>query len=287
MVSFAKFGDRISGIGGTDARIIASGDWSDLWEEKTGLRQSPNLDHIFKVQLGKHTEPLHAEWYIRQTGHQLTDPGNHPSLIIGVTPPEPFMFATFDRWIVPLECPLEMKHTHAGNNLEDCALFYMPQLQHQMMVAGVDRLIFSIIRGNEEPVHGTVSFDQDYCDKLLELERGFWDYVTRKERPPAIGVDTLKIAAAAVTIPINDRRPYDYTTNNEWVSKAGEYQQLKPQADRFKEVDKELRALIPADASLVEGGGLILKRDARGAFRCTITDTAQPASLGLSESTEA
>jgi hypothetical protein len=48
--------DRTTGIGATDARLIMAGDWHQLWLEKTKRAQPPNLDDIFRVQLGKVTE---------------------------------------------------------------------------------------------------------------------------------------------------------------------------------------------------------------------------------------
>lgn len=277
MPTFLPYGNRLDGIGGTDARQIMTGDWDQLWEQKTGLTQPPNLEGIFRVQLGKFTEPFHARWFARQTGYKLDDPGDQPTVIKEVAPShDPWMFATFDRWIIDMDVPLEMKHTYSGNSLEDAATYYMGQLQHQIVCAGTNSCIFSIIQGNSEPIHGVVARDEPFIAKMLELERLFWGYVTRKERPPAIGIDVAEVKGLADSVPINGRKAYDYTTNNEWVAKAGEYLLLKPKADEFKVIDKELRELIPADASQVTGGGLLLKRDARGAFRTTILDDKEP-----------
>lgn len=267
---FRPFGQRRTGIGGTDARRIAAGEWLDLWREKMGEIEPPNLEHIFRVQLGLATEPLHARWFFRQTKLKLVDPGDEP--ITTAHAPEPFMFATLDRWVVDRFCPLEMKHTHGGNSLHACAEYYMAQIQHQAMVTGADKVILSIIKGNDEPEHVVVSRDEAYCTRLLEQEREFWGYVEREERPPALDLSDPDLPVLAHVVPIDGRKPYDLGTNNAWVDKAADYVRLKPHADAFKAVDKELRELIPADASIVTGGGLQFKRDARGAYRCTILE---------------
>jgi predicted phage-related endonuclease len=260
---------RNEGLGGTDARRIAAGEWRDLWLEKRGGKPV-DLSHVFKVQLGLATEPLHAEWFIRQTGKPLKDLGDFP--MTSDQAPEPFMFATLDRWIVPDEMPLELKHTNEFATLESSAAYYMAQLQHQLMVTNCSLLYFSIIRGNNEPVHGTVQRDDAYCAKLLAQEQEFWRMLQAGEEPPVMGNEDPDMTAMVPEIPINGRREYDLGKNNEFVSVAADYRRLKPQADEFKVVDKQLRTLIPADASVVRGGGLTLKRDARGAFRCTIEE---------------
>lgn len=269
------FGPRNGGIGGTDARIIATGDWLALWEEKTGRRPPPNLDHVFKAKLGLFTEPLHAEWFTRLSGIPVMDPGDEPMTTAAA--PAAFMFATFDRLSLAADftapaTPVELKHTNERATLEDKAQFYMAQLQHQMMVSGAITCWFSIIRGNNEPIYGLVNRDEGYCARLLEQEKLFWRHVLEDEAPPAVGNGDDELAAIAPQIPINGRKPYDMSRDNQWVTWAAEYRELKTAADSFKAVDKQIRTLIPADASTVSGGGLTFKRDARGAFRCTIEE---------------
>ena len=268
---FQLFGPRAKGIGATDAKKIAEGKWLELWREKMGEITGPSDEHIWVMALGKATEPIHAKWFFKQTGLQLLDPGDEP--VTTEHAPEKWMFCTPDRWVIDRFCPLEMKHRAEWFTLEACVVEYMPQLQHQMMVTGADKIILSVIRGNQEPVHGTVSRDQEYCDHLLAQEREFWGYMTREERPPALEMIDEVLPELAIRVPVNGRRPYDLGKNNAFVSKAAEYLNLKPYADNFKIVDKEIRELIPDDASIVTGGGLQFKRDARGAYRCSILET--------------
>ena len=60
--------DRKGFIGGSDLYTIMKGDWHDLWLGKTGRKEPENLDHIFRVQLGTHTEQFNLRWLERDTG---------------------------------------------------------------------------------------------------------------------------------------------------------------------------------------------------------------------------
>jgi hypothetical protein len=55
--------------------------------------------------------------------------------------------------------------------------------------------------------------------------------------------------------------------NNAWANFAGEYLETRLAADRHESAKKELKALVPEDASKCFGHGIIIKRDKRGALR--------------------
>ena len=63
-------------IGGSDARIIMSGDEAALirlWKEKRGEAEPEDLSDNLVVQLGVATEALNRTWYERNTGRIITD----------------------------------------------------------------------------------------------------------------------------------------------------------------------------------------------------------------------
>jgi predicted phage-related endonuclease len=63
-------------IGGSDARIIMSGDEAALirlWKEKRGAIEPEDLSNNLVVQLGVATEALNRTWYERNTGRIITD----------------------------------------------------------------------------------------------------------------------------------------------------------------------------------------------------------------------
>lgn len=264
--------DRTHSLGGTDARVIASGDWLELWEQKIGKRAAPDLSRVWKPQLGLLTEPLHAKFHGYQTGDVVNPLPDAPLTTKKAFEEMPFVHVTLDYHILGEGfLPLELKHTNERNDLRGCATYYMAQLQWQMMVTGVDALRFSIIRGNNEPEWGLVERDADYIATLYGQAKAFWWCVENKVAPESVSTEApAALGKMAAGVKIDGLKPYDMAASNEWVATAGDYIAQKKASDLFKETDKKLRGLIPSDASEVKGGGLSFKRDARGAYRVTI-----------------
>src|SRR5947199_10776901 len=66
--------NRNAFIGGSDARIIMSGDEAALlrlWQEKRGEAEPPDYSGNLLVQLGLATEPLNRRWYEHATGEVI------------------------------------------------------------------------------------------------------------------------------------------------------------------------------------------------------------------------
>ena len=57
---------RSKGLGGSDAERIMSGDWYQLWAEKTKRVVPEDLSRVLPLQMGKATEAFNAHWV--QTG---------------------------------------------------------------------------------------------------------------------------------------------------------------------------------------------------------------------------
>ncbi len=259
-------GDRRLGIGGSDATRIAKGEWLDLYREKTGETSAPDLSGIFRVQLGVLTEPLHRSWHARQTECGIVHDG-FPQWNPAYNN-RAFMYASLDGWVPADDCPLELKHTNEHNNLRNAAQYYMAQLQHIMLVTSTPRMRFSIIRGNNEPEWGYVDADPEYQRTLVGMEDQFWWHVT--ERVPPENTNSAaqaELEALAPKIPINGFKPYDYDTNNMFVDLAASYVINKDAAARFDAAKKELKELVPADASEVTCRHLTIKRSANGSLR--------------------
>ena len=69
----------------------------------------------------------------------------------------------------------------------------MPQLQHNMAVAGDQRAMLSVIFGNHKYEMFEIAADWLYQLELLEAEEQFWDCVQTGKEPVAMA------AAAAAT----------------------------------------------------------------------------------------
>jgi predicted phage-related endonuclease len=86
--------DRMSYIGGSDARIIMGKDEKALhrlWREKRGEAAALDLSGVLIVQLGLVTEDLNRRWYQLNSGHRISDIQRH-----AIHRTMPWMAATLD-----------------------------------------------------------------------------------------------------------------------------------------------------------------------------------------------
>lgn len=253
--------DRTQGIGGTDARLIMAGHWHELWLEKTKRRPPPDLSKVFRVQLGKHTERFHLDWITEKHGLFTCDMGlrKHDAGL-------PWRYVTIDAWDLHHRTHVEVKHSHSQMTVREAADHYMPQLQHGLSITGCEWCWFSVIPGNDEPQCVKVSRHDAYIERLLELEHNFWSLVQQDIEPDTLD-DTLIIKARDLQHEIlidGFKEDLDMSRHNEWSVLAGEFIELKPQADRCDQVKKELKALVPEDRRRCFGGGIQITRDKRG-----------------------
>lgn len=256
--------DRHLGIGGSDANRLMRDDWLTLYNEKVGLSEPEDLSGVFRVQLGILTEGFHLDWLEKVNGWTIERPRHR------YTCEHPFMYAHLDGWHITRRCPVEVKHSNCFKTVRQLAVDYMPQLQHQLIVTGAGSVIFSAICGNADPDHVIVDANPEYQERLVEMERTFWWHVTHKI-PPEITptgkqAEAKKVAAATR---IDGLVPYDMSANNHWAALAHDYLANEEAAALFELSKKQLKELVPADASEAVGHGLAVRRDRRGALRFT------------------
>jgi len=253
--------DRSTFIGGSDARRIMAGEWLELWEEKTGIRQPADLSGIFRVQLGTYTEPLHAEWFARLTGLTVLDSAwvQHPE--------HAFMAGSVDRRI-PLGTGytfLEMKHSNSRARVRDSVQYYMPQLQHYLAVMGAPRCWFSVIPGNDEPEWCTVDALLEYQATLIEAENNFWWHVENRVAPEIMPVATLEAARKlAFAVPIDGMKTLDMEHNNAWTVAAARWLATRQAAKDNDAAAKELKGVVPKDCAEAFGRGVKIARNKKG-----------------------
>ena len=260
--------NRTAGIGGSDAKKIISGKWNELWLEKTGAKQQEDLSDVFRVQLGSYTESFHAEWFAKRSGLTLSEP--QPFYL---HPTDEWMYAHLDYWIPEKGTFVELKHSNSQASCREKAEYYMPQMAHYAHVLGVTDCWFSVIPGNSDPDFGHVELDPDYIANLVDLERSFWWHVTENVAPDIIpSAKIAQVQKIAANNKIDGLRKYDFNGNNQWASLARECIDLKPAAQRFDVVTKELKAMMPEDSAETIGHGIIIKRDKAGRLRITERD---------------
>lgn len=137
---------RRSGLGGSDANVILSGDPDriiGLWTVKRGEAPAEDLSAKLPVMLGSWTETFNRRWYERDTGHLVSDVGKRL-----VCAQHSWRSCTLDGYVPVLGAVWEAKHTSAFTSSNEVVERYMPQLQHNMAVGQAERAVLSVIFGN-------------------------------------------------------------------------------------------------------------------------------------------
>ena len=247
---------RRNSIGGSDANIIMSGNPErliQLWREKRGEAEPEDLSNNLAVVMGSFTEPLNCAWFEKQTGLKVTRRGE---------------VVTFDMGGLPLACTLDgiaedavFEAKHCGVRNTDAELFerYVGQLTHNCIVAGLRRAFLSCFKGNGDWMMMEYALDDDYAAALIEAERAFWACVQSGE-PPA----PLPPPPAPKPVGV---REVDMSTSNAWTIWAADYLETEHHAVRHERAKREIKALVPDDASKCFGAGLVVNRTKAGALR--------------------
>lgn len=252
-----KFRSKV--IGGSDANVIMGGDEDALmrlWEQKTGRSEGEDLSNVIQVQLGAFTEPFNIQWFEKQTGRTVTHQGDEL-----LSMEYPVMACTLDGLTDDGHTVFEAKHVSAFAKSEDTFSKYIPQLTHNMLVAGKKHAVLSVIYGNHKWEAIEFDLDDDYAAALIKAEFDFW---------AAVEGDYPPVPPKPIAAPIKAVRKIDMTGNNHWAFYSGEYIETIEVVKRNDNAVAQLKKLIEADVLEASGHGLTAKRDKRGAIRFSI-----------------
>jgi predicted phage-related endonuclease len=254
----AEFRLRRSFIGGSDARLIMGTDEAALirlWREKRGEMAPEDLSGNLIVQLGLATEALNRRWYEANSGHTVTDIQRrirHPALR--------WMAATLDGRVAGNGAVFEAKFMLPWHFSEEAAAEkYMPQLQHNMLVAAARTAVLSVVTGGGKWVEIKVHADPLYQHLIVTAERKFWRCVESGEPPKLFGVEPPKPRIEAVRI-------VDMSASNAWAELAAIFARTRPGYLEHEQAKAELKRLIPEDAQQAIGHGVRAKRSKSGAI---------------------
>lgn len=214
---------RKSKIGASDAPIIMGvSPWKtayELWEEKTGRKESPIMTPWMKR--GHDLEPI-----ARSNFEKLIDEDVFPDVIFHEE--HDFLMASLDgismdgKTLVEIKCPGKEAHSiaMAGNIPEH----YMPQLQHQLMITGLDKMYYYSFDGNDGiPI--VVNRDDDYIKELLAKELEFWEHMQND------------------TAPKKPEPKYVSRDDEEWINLSSRLKELQPLVKEYEQCKKDLIAL--------------------------------------------
>jgi predicted phage-related endonuclease len=137
--------DRRRFIGGSDARIIMSGDQPAFPHLAGEARRdgAEDLSGNLVVQLGVATEALNRIWYTRNTGGSLTDVQRWVR-----RPVHRYLAATLDGFVNGVDAVFEAKFMLPWSFSEEAAIErHMAQLQHNIWVTNARSAALPIITG--------------------------------------------------------------------------------------------------------------------------------------------
>lgn len=182
---------RQLGIGGSDAAVIVGlNKWKspfELWAEKTGQTEAPDLSDNEAVYWGKTLEDAVANRFCELTGKVVRRCG------LMQNKEHRFMLASVDRLVVGEDAGLECKTTNAwlkdewaGDNVPDA---YYIQCQWYMAVTGLAKWYIACLIGGNRFVWKEIPRNDGDIAKLIKAGENFWHLVLKKEMPEVDGTD--------------------------------------------------------------------------------------------------
>lgn len=188
---------RMNGIGGSDAGIIAGlAKWKtpvQLWQEKTGRVQPPNLDDNELIEFGNEFEDVIGRVWARRTGNKIR---RRNQTIVDKQ--YPWMLGHIDFEVVGIDEGLECKQANwfmrdlwGEEDSDDVPLYYLIQGVHYLRITGKRAWNFGVLLGGNHLRKYHVERDLESEGKLIELESKFWDCVVRDVPPDPIRIEDL------------------------------------------------------------------------------------------------
>lgn len=198
---------RRAGIGASDAPIILGlSPWKSalrLFGEKLGLIAEDKTERE-AVEWGARLEPAIADKYHEETGRRTESRGPY---CIDVSADRPWMLATLDRDVYRPGATgseeigaLEIKTAAIWKRdewVDEPPLIYQVQVQHQLMVTGRTWGSLAVLIGGQRFVWTDVKRNDNFIDRLADVEAGFWRRIQTHDPPPttAGALDAEALAA--------------------------------------------------------------------------------------------
>lgn len=215
-------------IGASDAPIIMGvSPWKnirDLWNDKLGMGIDAPAN--FYMKRGIELEPIARKAYELHTGNIV-----HPKLVFH--PTIKYMMANLDGITekkdiaVEIKCPGEKDHNLAKQGIVPEK--YIPQLQHQLEVIGIDCIHYFSYRDGDIALI-EVGRDDSYIKNLCIEEKKFWDCVESLKPPVLKEVDCIT------------RNDTDWETcASKWENVNGDIDKANEYLDKLKSMEAEYR----------------------------------------------
>ena len=259
-------------IRGSDMIDIMNGNWNKLWRIKKGLQGRPDLSHQFNVQLGLVTEDFNIKWaednYLLTFNKQAARQMQYGSIKLTGTL-DGFSGTNSEDEIeyIGIEC----KHTYSYNTMDKMLEYYMPQLQFYIWIAKLNKIIFSVIFGNQWKAV-EVYPSEEYLDGMKDQIKLFWEHIVHNTEPDDLNYNTDVLRNNVISIdgvPINKMVARDASKSNSFTEYTQQYLDNEDAAKTFEAAKKALREEIRPNEREVYNDLISVKRDKRGSVRVT------------------
>ncbi|MGF3113712.1 YqaJ viral recombinase family protein [Facklamia sp. P9177] len=198
---------RSKGLGGSDiGTLLGVNPYKSkyqLWLEKTGQVESPDISDKIRIKIGNELEDLVARMFEDETGLKVQrDNKTH------FHKDYPFLLANIDRKIIGEKALLECKTTSAFSAKqwkdEEIPASYLMQVQHYLNVLDYDKAYIAVIIGNHDFVWKEIERDDELINIYTRMAVEFWESNVLKGEPPEVdGLEVTKEALNMVEIEEN------------------------------------------------------------------------------------
>jgi hypothetical protein len=259
-------------IRGSDMIDIMNGNWNKLWKIKKGLQGRPDLSFQFNVQLGLATEDFNIKWaednYMLKFNKQAARQMQYGLIKLTGTL-DGFSGTNADDEIeyIGIEC----KHTYSYNTMDKMLEYYMPQLQFYIWIAKLNKIVFSVIFGNQWKAV-EVYPSEEYLSNMQDQIKLFWEHIIHNTEPDDLNYNTQVLRDNILSIdgvPINKMTARDASQSNSFTEYTQQYLQHEDAAKTFEAAKKALREEIRPNEREVYNDLIAVKRDKRGSVRVT------------------
>lgn len=277
-------------IGASEIKKVIDGDWIELYQEKMGTR-TVDLSDVFQVQLGLYTEEFNLHWTMKVKPELFSEDDLSFNNMItqdkSFKPtfhhtPLDFLAATPDAVCTVDGKPgvMDFKHTHPNAwgkkdyaSAEDRVIdTYKWQMQQQMLCTGREVAVIVPIYGNTHGPEIIFYKNEEMQQIIMEKAKQFWNHVILEIEP----VDQNAVAGPTISHDnmrsINEDEFKSWNAYAEWCDLAKTFPQLSAAEKDLKTTKEKLKAIIPDDVKLIQGGGLVAKRNKKGAVTISVSE---------------
>lgn len=191
---------RKFGVGGSDVgALLGLNKWKspvDLWMEKTGRVEPPDIGDKPHVHWGIVLEPVVTQAFIDETGIEVVDAGGiayhkDDKRLLGhadglcMGEPAGFEAKTASAWTQQDWGPYEIGSMEFGNDLP---LSYLCQCIHYMMVYDLPRWYLAVLIGGMDFRVYAIDYDAELARELMRRELEFLAHVEHDTPPEATSI---------------------------------------------------------------------------------------------------